>query len=96
MKSIVIAKIDGTQNEIDDVHLHEYPTFKLFPKGKDKLARAVDYNVATDGDRTAKNFAGFLRHHTRKAKPSGESAPSGSKDSSKTTKRMAASQREEL
>eukprot|EP00041_Stephanoeca_diplocostata_P003862 m.38739 g.38739 ORF g.38739 m.38739 type:complete len:529 (+) comp14670_c0_seq3:197-1783(+) len=99
VKSIVIAKIDGTQNEIDEVHLHEYPTFKLFPKGKDKLARAVDYNVATDGERTSKNFAGFLKQHTRKVSATGTTGSDskhGAKGATATPSGSPSARREEL
>jgi protein disulfide-isomerase A1 len=50
---IVIAKIDSTANELDDVKVHSFPTIKYFPAGSDK---AVDYS----GDRTLEGFTKFL------------------------------------
>lgn len=50
---IVIAKMDATANELEDVKIHSFPTIKFFPAGSDK---AVDYN----GERTLEGFSKFL------------------------------------
>jgi len=52
-KDIVIAKMDSTANELEDVKVQSFPTIKYFPKGSDQ---AVDYN----GERTLEGFTKFL------------------------------------
>ena len=32
-KEIIIAKVDSTANELEDVHIQSFPTIKYFPKG---------------------------------------------------------------
>eukprot|EP00092_Neocalanus_flemingeri_P045226 GFUD01050449.1.p1 GENE.GFUD01050449.1~~GFUD01050449.1.p1 ORF type:complete len:209 (-),score=68.73 GFUD01050449.1:214-840(-) len=51
--SIVIAKMDSTANELDEVKVQGFPTIKLFKKGTNEV---VDYN----GDRTEEGFIKFL------------------------------------
>ena len=50
---IVIAKMDSTGNELEDIKIQGFPTIKLFRKGDNK---AVDYN----GERTLEGFSKFL------------------------------------
>ncbi len=50
---IVIAKVDSTANELEDIKVQGFPTIKLFMKGDNKI---VDYN----GERTLEGFAKFL------------------------------------
>jgi len=50
---IVIAKMDATANELEDVKVHSFPTIKFFPKGSSEV---IDYN----GDRTVEGFTKFL------------------------------------
>merc|ERR1712107_217402 len=50
---IVIAKMDSTANELEDIKIQGFPTIKLFKKGDNKV---VDYN----GERTLEGFAKFL------------------------------------
>jgi protein disulfide-isomerase A1 len=52
-ESIVIAKMDSTVNELDDVKVHSFPTLKYFPKGGEEV---VDYG----GERTLEGFKAFL------------------------------------
>lgn len=52
-KDIVIAKMDSTANEIDDVKVQSFPTLKFFPKDSDEI---MDYN----GERTLDGFTKFL------------------------------------
>merc|ERR1712008_16490 len=51
--SIVIAKMDSTGNELEDIKIQGFPTIKLFKKGDNKV---VDYN----GERTLEGFSKFL------------------------------------
>lgn len=50
---IVIAKMDATANELEDIKIHSFPTIKYFPSGSSK---AVDYS----GERTLEGFTKFL------------------------------------
>merc|ERR1712117_514803 len=52
-ESIVIAKMDSTANELEEVKVQGFPTIKLFKKGTNEV---VDYN----GDRTLEGFSKFL------------------------------------
>jgi len=58
--SIVIAKMDSTTNELDEVKVQGFPTIKLFKKGTNEI---VDYN----GDRTEEGFTKFLEEGLAKA-----------------------------
>merc|ERR1711962_38191 len=50
---IVIAKMDATANEVEEVKVEGFPTIKLFKKGDNKI---IDYN----GKRTLEGMAAFL------------------------------------
>jgi protein disulfide-isomerase A1 len=50
---IVIAKIDSTANELEDVKVQSFPTIKFFPANSNKV---VDYS----GERTLDGFVKFL------------------------------------
>jgi len=52
-ESIVIAKMDATLNELEDIKVHSFPTIKYFSAGSSK---AVDYT----GERTLEGFTKFL------------------------------------
>merc|ERR1711868_326752 len=52
-ETIVIAKMDSTANELEEVKVQGFPTIKLFKKGTNEI---VDYN----GDRTLEGFSKFL------------------------------------
>lgn len=58
--SIVIAKMDSTANELEEVKVQGFPTIKLFKKGTNEI---VDYN----GDRTEEGFTKFLEEGLAKA-----------------------------
>jgi len=51
--SIVIAKIDSTANELEEIKVQGFPTIKFFKKGTNEV---VDY----DGERTEAGFSKFL------------------------------------
>merc|ERR1712200_384198 len=51
--SVVVAKMDSTANEVEQVKVQGFPTIKLFKKGDNKI---VDYN----GERTLEAMTKFL------------------------------------
>jgi len=53
--NLVIAKIDGTANEIEGVSVQGFPTIKLWPANN--KATPIDF----DGERTEEGFLKFLR-----------------------------------
>merc|ERR1711915_110746 len=63
-ESIVIAKMDSTANELEEIKVQGFPTIKLFKSGSNEI---IDYN----GERTEACFSKFLDEHTAK---SGEAA----------------------
>merc|ERR1712243_313206 len=52
-ETVVVAKMDSTTNELEDVQVQGFPTIKLFRKGDNKV---IDYN----GDRTVDGFVKFI------------------------------------
>ena len=52
-ETVVIAKMDSTANELEDIQIQDFPTIKLFASGDNKV---VDYN----GERTLEGFTKFL------------------------------------
>ncbi|KAJ1350774.1 Protein disulfide-isomerase 2 [Parelaphostrongylus tenuis] len=52
-ENIIIAKMDATANEVEDVKVQSFPTIKFFPAGSNKI---IDYS----GDRTLEGFTKFL------------------------------------
>ena len=52
-EDIVIAKMDSTANELEDIKIQGFPTIKLFKKEDNKV---IDYN----GERTLEGFSKFL------------------------------------
>jgi protein disulfide-isomerase A1 len=50
---VVIAKMDSTVNELEDIKIQSFPTIKLFPKNSDQI---VDYN----GERTLEALIKFV------------------------------------
>ena len=62
---VVIAKMDSTANELEEVKVQGFPTIKLFRKGTNEI---VDYN----GDRTVEGFSKFLDEDAAKEQPKDE------------------------
>merc|ERR1711992_288225 len=52
-ETVVIAKMDSTANELEDVKVQGFPTIKLFKKGDNKV---IDYN----GERALDGFVKFI------------------------------------
>ena len=50
---VVIAKMDATANELEDIKVQSFPTIKLFPKGSDEI---IEYN----GVRTVEGLSKFI------------------------------------
>lgn len=50
---VVVAKMDSTANELEDIKIQGFPTIKLFKKGDNKV---IDYN----GERTLDGLTKFL------------------------------------
>jgi len=55
--NLVIAKVDSTANEVEQVSIKGFPTIKFFPAGKKSTPE--DY----DGDRTVEGFTVWLEKH---------------------------------
>ncbi|XP_058639284.1 protein disulfide-isomerase A2 [Onychostoma macrolepis] len=53
-ENIIIAKMDATGNDAEDVNIEGFPTIKYFPAGAEK--KIVDYN----GNRDLETFSKFL------------------------------------
>jgi len=51
---MVIAKIDSTANELEDVKVHGFPTIKLFPRGNKN--QPIDFQ----GERTFDALVKFI------------------------------------
>merc|ERR1712031_140200 len=52
-ETVVIAKMDSTANELEDVKVQGFPTIKLFKKGTNEV---IDYN----GERTLDGLVKFI------------------------------------
>jgi len=62
---IIVAKMDATANELEDIKIQSFPTIKLFPKGSDEV---IDYQ----GARTVEALAKFIDSNGKEA---GRAAP---------------------
>jgi len=50
---VIVAKMDATTNELEDIKIQSYPTIKLFPKDSDEV---IDYS----GARTVEGLSKFI------------------------------------
>ncbi|CAF3407521.1 unnamed protein product [Rotaria sp. Silwood1] len=57
---VVIAKMDATANELEDIKIQSFPTIKLFPKDSDEV---IDYQ----GERTLEALAKFVDSNGKEA-----------------------------
>lgn len=56
-EKLLIAEIDATENEVEQVHITGFPTIKFWPAGKKD--KPVDFN----GERKVEGFEKFLQEH---------------------------------
>ncbi|CAF5218979.1 unnamed protein product, partial [Rotaria magnacalcarata] len=57
---ILIAKMDATANELEDIKVQSFPTIKLFPKDSDEV---IDYQ----GERTLEGLSKFVESNGKEA-----------------------------
>jgi len=57
-ESIVIAKMDSTVNEVEEVKIRGFPTIKFFPAGSNE---SIDY----EGERNFEGFEKFLEEKVK-------------------------------
>lgn len=64
VETVVIAKIDGTANEVDypNVNVRGFPTILFFPASADGVSRDKT-PVEFDGSRDVDGFVSFLQKH---------------------------------
>lgn len=72
----VIAKMDSTVNELEDIKIQSFPTIKLFPKDSDEV---IDYN----GERTLEAMAKFVESHGKEGNRVDEETDEADKDEEK-------------
>ncbi|KAG7671716.1 hypothetical protein Ndes2526B_g07391 [Nannochloris sp. 'desiccata'] len=58
--SVVIAKMDGTENEVPELEIQGYPTLLFFPA--EKNAEAIKYD---EGARELKDLTKFIKKHAK-------------------------------
>jgi protein disulfide-isomerase A1 len=59
-EEVVIAKMDATVNELEDIKIQSFPTIKLFPKDSDEV---IDYQ----GERTVDGLSKFIDSNGKEA-----------------------------
>lgn len=61
----VVAKMDSTVNELEDIKVQSFPTIKLFPRDSDEV---IEYS----GERTLDAMTSFLKSHGKEQATAGE------------------------
>jgi protein disulfide isomerase len=61
--NVVIAKMDGTANEVADVNVRGFPTIKFYPAGS-KTSKGTDY----DGEREYEDFVAYINRNGKAKK----------------------------
>lgn len=69
---MVIAKMDSTQNEVEEVSVRGFPTLKFFPAGTDEVSLtvhvhsflAVFYMLSEIKSSQTRMMSGWLSSHT--------------------------------
>jgi len=69
----VVAKMDSTGNELEDIKIQSFPTIKLFPKDSDEV---IDYN----GERTLEAMTKFLESHGKEGNAAPEEEEKGGEE----------------
>nr|AMM62661.1 conotoxin-specific protein disulfide isomerase variant 4 [Conus bullatus] len=64
-KDIIIAKMDSTANELEEVEIMSFPTLKYFPKGSDEI---IEY----DGEKTLEELTKFVESGGKQEPPKKE------------------------
>jgi protein disulfide-isomerase A1 len=59
-EDVVVAKMDATANELEDIKIQSFPTIKLFPKDSDEV---IDYQ----GERTVEALSKFIDSNGKEA-----------------------------
>ena len=80
-RKLLIAEIDSTANEVEEVKINGFPTLKFYPGGK--KSKPIDY----DGDRSFDDMIKFIKDHaTFNVEVDGETEEK--KDEKKDEKKM--------
>lgn len=87
---IIIAKMDGTVNELEDVKIKSFPTLKYFPAGSDN--KVIDYA----GERTLDAFVKFLESGGKEGGSPSEEDDEGEEDDKEKAKEEKDKKHEEL
>jgi len=74
---VVVAKMDATANELEDIKIQSFPTIKLFPKGSDEV---IDYSGARTLEALAKFIDSNGKENGKAASPAGEDVEDGGEE----------------
>nr|AMM62656.1 conotoxin-specific protein disulfide isomerase (cspdi) [Conus textile] len=64
-KDVIIAKMDSTANDVEEVPIKSFPTLKYFPKGSDEI-------IKYDGERTLEGLIKFVESGGKQEPPKRE------------------------
>lgn len=85
----VVAKMDSTVNELEDIKIQSFPTIKLFPRGTDEV---IDFN----GERTLEGLTKFLESHGKSGAQAAEEEDEKADEEEETQDDEANNAKEEL